>query len=74
MLRIFTPPADRQMLGGKHVTVIPNGVDLDKFAFQESEGRDLNTLIFTGNMGYGPNEEAVLWFITEVWPLLREVR
>ena len=25
-------------------------------------------------MGYGPNEEAVLWFAAEVWPLLRETR
>jgi sugar transferase (PEP-CTERM/EpsH1 system associated) len=67
---VVSSPADRQMLGGKHVSVIPNGVDLDRFTFQDQEGRDSNTLIFTGNMGYGPNAEAVLWFMDEVWPLL----
>jgi glycosyltransferase involved in cell wall biosynthesis len=67
---VVSSEADRQMLGGKQVAVIPNGVDLDKFPFYGLEGREAGTLIFTGNMGYGPNEEAVLWFIEEVWPRL----
>ncbi|MEO8288304.1 MAG: glycosyltransferase [Chloroflexota bacterium] len=68
---VVSSPADKEMLGGKNISVIPNGVDLDKFALQPQQGRDPQTLIFTGNMGYGPNEEAVLWFIAEVWPVLR---
>ncbi len=71
---VVSSPADRQMLGGKHVSVIPNGVDLDRFTFQDQKGRDPDTLIFTGNMGYGPNAEAVLWFMDEVWPLLLRQR
>ncbi len=53
------------------ITVIPNGVDLERFPFHEQMGRDSDTLVFTGNMGYHPNEEAVLWFVSHVWPLLR---
>src|SRR5205823_3044256 len=52
------------------ISVIPNGVDLERFPFHEQQGRDSATLVFTGNMGYHPNEEAVLWFATQVWPLL----
>lgn len=68
---VVSSPADRQMLGREHIVVIPNGVDVDQFAYQGPEGRDSVTLVFTGNMGYHPNEEAVVWFATEVWPLLR---
>lgn len=66
-------PADKQALGGHgNIAVIPNGVDLDRFPFDpERDGTD-ESIIFTGNMGYGPNEEAVLWFAAEVWPLLRQ--
>jgi sugar transferase (PEP-CTERM/EpsH1 system associated) len=65
-------PADKEAMGGDAIAVIPNGVDLDRFPFEPTEGRDPGTLIFTGNMGYGPNEEAVIWFAGEVWPMLRQ--
>jgi glycosyltransferase involved in cell wall biosynthesis len=72
---VVTTEADRQDLGGgAHITVIPNGVDLERFPFRNGAGRDPATLIFTGNMGYHPNEEAVVWFAAEVWPLLRARR
>lgn len=69
---VVSSPADAERLGdGGHVTVIPNGVDLERFSFRGAEGRDEATLVFTGNLGYHPNEEAVLWFVREVWPLVR---
>jgi sugar transferase (PEP-CTERM/EpsH1 system associated) len=69
---VVTAEADRQDLGGgAHISVIPNAVDLDHFVFHGAEGRAPATLIFTGNMGYHPNREAVLWFAAEVWPRLR---
>ncbi|MDQ5823226.1 MAG: glycosyltransferase [Chloroflexota bacterium] len=69
---IVTSPADKQALGGRDgITVLPMGVDLERFQFRGPEGRDSQTIIFTGNMGYHPNEEAVLWFAAEVWPRLR---
>src|SRR5207248_4828616 len=68
-------PADKEALGGgDNITIIPNGVDLDRFPFRPADGRDEGTLVFTGNMSYGPNEEAVLWFLSGVWPLLIEKR
>ena len=72
---IVSSPADQQLFGGgEQVSVIPNGVDVDAFRFQGAEGRNAQTLIFTGNMGYQPNEEAVLWFAHEVLPRLRQKR
>lgn len=71
---VVSSPADRQVLGSDKVAVIPNGVDLDRFPYYSQEGRDPATVIFTGNMGYHPNEEAVLWFASEVWPLVRATR
>jgi sugar transferase (PEP-CTERM/EpsH1 system associated) len=69
---IVTSPADKQALGGRDgITVLPMGVDLERFRFQDSASRDAQTIVFTGNMGYHPNEEAVLWFAAEVWPRLR---
>ncbi len=68
-------PADKEALGGgSNISVVPNGVDLHRFPFRPGANRDAETLIFTGNMGYGPNEEAVVWFMDEVWPLLRQER
>jgi sugar transferase (PEP-CTERM/EpsH1 system associated) len=70
-------PADRRVLsyaGSNPVEVIPNGVDVDRFPFHGQEDREPETLVFTGNMGYPPNEDAVLWFADEVWPLLRAER
>jgi glycosyltransferase involved in cell wall biosynthesis len=69
---IVTSQADAKALGqGNKVHILPMGVDLDRFAFHGPGGRDPATLIFTGNMGYQPNEEAVFWFAEQVWPLVR---
>jgi len=69
-----TADADKQSLGGgEQIKVVPMGVDLDRFAFRGTDGRDPATVVFTGNMGYPPNEEAVLWFAREAWPRLRSL-
>lgn len=68
---VVSSAADSQALGGGRAAVIPNGVDMERFAFAGPGARDAGTLIFTGNMGYHPNDEAVAWFCAEVWPLLR---
>jgi glycosyltransferase involved in cell wall biosynthesis len=57
--------------GGPGLGVVPNGVDLERFRFERT-GRDPATVVFTGNMGYFPNVNAVRWFAGEVWPLVRQ--
>jgi sugar transferase (PEP-CTERM/EpsH1 system associated) len=51
-------------------TVIPNGVDLDRFA-PAAEPASQPTLIFTGAMDYFPNVDAVTHFCTAIYPAVR---
>lgn len=54
----------------KEIAVIPNGVDLDFFHPQEQE--KTFDLCFTGNMGYAPNIDSVLFLVNEVLPLIED--
>jgi sugar transferase (PEP-CTERM/EpsH1 system associated) len=51
--------------------VVPNGVDLRRFAPGPPAARDPNRIVFTGVMDYPPNVEAVRRFAHEVLPLVR---
>ena len=52
------------------ISVIENGVDLDYFRATQPQ-RDAGTVVFCGVMDYQPNVEGVIWFVTKVWPLVR---
>jgi sugar transferase (PEP-CTERM/EpsH1 system associated) len=60
---------DRNAIGNPQLAIIPNGVDFEAFRFHAGE-RDEATLVFTGNMGYQPNVDAVTWFASECFPAL----
>jgi glycosyltransferase involved in cell wall biosynthesis len=62
--------AMRFVSGCRRVDVLPNGVDLD--AFQPSSVvPDRHSVVFWGRLGFGPNLQALRWFCSRVWPLLR---
>lgn len=67
-------PLDREMIGEyANLSINPNGVDLSKFSFVSPESRDPSSeIIFTGNMSYFPNANAVLWFVEQVLPLVHQ--
>lgn len=65
---------DRKALRSEKVSVVSNGVDLDRYAYVGPEGREPATLVFAGNMGYDPNEKAMAWFARQVWPSVRAER
>ena len=69
---LASSPADQQALQREnvHVEVIPNGVDIDYFAFHEGP-RDDATIVFLGKMSYYVNVASVLWFYRQVLPLVR---
>lgn len=50
--------------------VVPQGVALNRFAFVK-DGREPNSIVFTGRLGYFPNADAVQYFISDVFPLIR---
>lgn len=52
---------------------IHNGVDFDRFPFEEPAERG-PVIAFTGAMDYFPNVDAVVHFANDVFPLVRERR
>ena len=52
------------------IEVIPNCIHLDDYA-DVSQTAVPHTLIFTGAFTYQPNHEAMVWFLEEVFPLVR---
>lgn len=69
---LVSSPVDGRELsaGGRQVTVIPNGVDLDYFAFQDGP-RSGEEILFLGRMNYLPNVASLLWFYRRVLPQVR---
>ena len=61
---------DAKLLGRPNVAVIPNGVDLARFA-PEIE-RPGQRLLFVGSFRHFPNVIAYRFFVDEVWPIVRE--
>jgi polysaccharide biosynthesis protein PslH len=58
------------------VKVVPNGVpvtDARKWVRPEAYPTQAKVVCFSGNMGYAANEDAALWFLDEVWPLVRRM-
>lgn len=53
----------------KKITILPNGVDDNFFKKDESKTKTYD-LIFTGNMSYPPNVDAVVYVAKKVLPIL----
>jgi len=69
---VVTSPADREALGPpERVAVVPNGVDTERFPAGRGP-RVPGRVVFTGNLGYFANADAVVWFATRVLPALRQ--
>jgi glycosyltransferase involved in cell wall biosynthesis len=66
--------ADAELLRREHwlgnVFALPPGVDAEYFTPADEEG-DEPELVFTGSMDWQANQEAVLFFATEVLPVIR---
>jgi sugar transferase (PEP-CTERM/EpsH1 system associated) len=52
------------------LTVVPTGVDVDYF--QPIPVKEIaNSLVFTGSMDWLPNEDAILYFVDAILPLIK---
>lgn len=56
---------------GARVTVVPNGVDLTRFAPCADPPGDDHTLVFVGQMSWFPNRDGIAHFLTTSWPRIR---
>jgi glycosyltransferase involved in cell wall biosynthesis len=67
-------PADRTAVrlvtGCRQVDVVPNGVDAEYY--QPGGEPDLPaSCVFWGRLDFGPNVDALEWFIRGIWPMVR---
>ncbi len=62
---------DSSWLGREKVLAIENGIDLDYLRPQPRSGDD-GLVVFTGQMDYPPNIEAVTSFATRIFPQVRD--
>ncbi len=58
---------------GARTAVIPNGVDITEFSVS-SQPSEPDVLLFFGAINYYPNQEALIYFIDNVFPLIRQRR
>jgi glycosyltransferase involved in cell wall biosynthesis len=62
--------AARLFSGCREVDLMPNGVDADHYS--PGGETDLPTsCVFWGRLDFGPNVDAVEWFLRAVWPAVR---
>lgn len=54
---------------GARVSIVENGVDAAYFG--KCDAPVTNKIVFVGAMDYHPNEDAVTWFASEMWPGIR---
>lgn len=54
-----------------NLRILPNGVDLETFASGGHSYSHARTILFTGNMDYAPNVDAVIYFTQTILPLIR---
>lgn len=55
-----------------NIIIIPNGVDTDYFKPISSQQLEEKSILFTGNMSYLPNHDAVFYFYRSIWPLVKK--
>ena len=60
----------RTFFPGTHFTLIPTGVDLNKFIYTASHKKPRH-LMFVGHYLHYPNEEAVIYFADKILPLIQ---
>lgn len=50
------------------ITVVPTGVDIEKYPMVPSASGSPPLLVFTGSMDWEPNIDAMEYFCKEIWP------
>jgi polysaccharide biosynthesis protein PslH len=58
-------------MGVRTTAVIPNGVDLNYFVPVAMENRSERDIVFVGTLDYDPCEKGVLYFVNNIFPLIR---
>ncbi len=67
-LILVASDADRARIDHRNVVVYPNALPFVEVPSVDEE----DCIVFSGNLEYHPNMEAVRWFASSIWPRLRE--
>lgn len=62
---------DRSYIGVKEVDVLPLGIDFNNFQKFDDQGVKEPIVVFSGNMSYQPNVEAITWFVYHCWNMIK---
>ena len=54
------------------ITVVPTGVDTQKFRVAPASSTSPPRVVFTGSMDWEPNIDAVDYFCSQIWPAIRK--
>jgi sugar transferase (PEP-CTERM/EpsH1 system associated) len=54
------------------IGILENGVDVQTYAPRPAENNGTIKILFTGNMNYAPNVDAVQYFADEIFPKIQE--
>lgn len=72
---VVVSEADRRRLQaffpGGRVDVVGTGVDLERFPARGPRGRKAGSLVFVGHFPHYPNEDAAVWLVKDILPLIR---
>ncbi|MDI9319849.1 MAG: glycosyltransferase [Phycisphaerales bacterium] len=75
-LSLVCSDEDKQYLEQEHhlnnIALLPNGVDTSLFQAHQHDYTHNHTLLFTGNMNYGPNVDAVIYFAESIFPIVQK--
>jgi glycosyltransferase involved in cell wall biosynthesis len=66
--------AIRAAAGDVRIAVVPNTIDVADYPPRDSKRVGPPTVVFTGKMDYRPNVDAVVWFVSAVWPRIHSAR
>ena len=73
-MSLVCSPEDKEYLeqkqGINNIRLLPNGVDLETFKAGGHDYTHKHILLFTGNMDYAPNVDAVQYFVRDIFPLI----
>ncbi len=69
---LLISPADVNAIGAlDNVLISPHGVDFEYFTPAAGRSPEPGRIVFTGNMGYAANVDAICYFVAEILPLIR---
>lgn len=61
---------DQKFIGNENVRALPLGFNVEQF-YRKPDGGLNPVIVFSGNMNYKPNVDAVLWFYSQCWNTLK---